>query len=193
MLVIESWPDPGVASAPRVRAASDPTILLDLTMTAIDVVVWGRNVPPAWQEELSVCTAQCEGFTLEGTFDQIIAALRDAKCRRQFPVFLMDDVEHTVALAATLAFSNKLVVSLEPLGAPGVPVPRNTAALEVCCCYGGAVSWENPGLPADAESTTTSVCALVFIPFSSDAEVPLCFAPAIENAFGLTILAYRDA
>jgi len=191
MLVIESWPDPGMASAPRVRAASDPAILLDLTRTAIDVVVWGRNVPSAWQEELSACAAQFEGFTLEGTLDQIIAALRDAKRRNQFPVFLMDDVEHTVALAAALAFSNKLVVSLEPLAAHGAPAPRRTAALEVCCCYGGAVSW-NLGLPTDAESTTTSVCALVFIPSFSDAEVSLCFAPAVENACGLTILAYRD-
>jgi len=191
MLVIESWPDPAVALAPRVRAASDPTILLDLTMTAIDVVVWGRNVPPAWQEELSVNTAPYEGFTLEGTLDQITAALRDAKRRRQFPVFLMDDVEHTVALAAALAFSNRLVVSLEPLAPPGAPVLRNTAALEVYCCYGGAVSWDS-GLPKDAESTTTSVCALVFIPSFSEAEATLRFAPAVENAFGLTILAYRD-
>ncbi|GAJ27617.1 hypothetical protein [Acidomonas methanolica] len=142
MLAIETWPDPSRGNAPRVRAAADPAILLDLAETALDMLVWGRRVPLVWQEELERCDPlPCDGFSLEGTLDAVTAGLRDAARTLHYPAFLMEDVEQTVALVAALAFSNRLSLCVRSVPPEGMELPGDVTALRLACCYGGVLDW----------------------------------------------------
>ena len=110
MFVIESWPDPVLADAPRVRASSRPEILVDLARTDLDMIVWTRKVPNDWQQRLQGHQLPAEDLFLDGTLNDILSQLKGSAIRQRYPAFMTEDVEQTAALAAASAVSDRMVV-----------------------------------------------------------------------------------
>lgn len=172
------------------RAAADPAILLDLAETTLDMLVWGRRVPLVWQEELERCDpSPGEGFSLEGTLDAVTAGLRDAARTLHYPVFLMEDIEQTVALVAALAFSNRLSLCVRPVPPEGMELPGDATALRLACCYGGVLDWVSGRTFLADEISSVPPYALAFLPSWSAMTGAPRFVRHGEPAIGLTVAA----
>lgn len=188
MLTIESWPEEPLSRAPRVRASADPGILVDLTQPDLDMLIWARRVPDAWQTALGSTPLPEEGLTVMGSLDEVSTALKNTPLRTRFPEFLLEDVTQTAALTAALALSDMLTVSFGPLG--GLVWPETPQKLTTACCYGGALDWTSGLAPVGALTSSVSPYALAFLPAMVEGESsPLRFVPLSGPAIGLTVAA----
>lgn len=163
MFVIESWPDPVLADAPRVRASSRPEILVDLARTDLDMVVWTRKVPSDWQQTLRVQQLPPDDLLLDGTLNEILTQLKASAIRERYPAFMIEDVEQTAALAAAFAVSDRMVLQLT--SKCQTEQPSGKAKLRVFCCYGaGHIAWKSGTFHGYDPTSSFSPFDLAFVP-----------------------------
>ncbi|MBS1051084.1 hypothetical protein [Gluconobacter japonicus] len=188
MFVIESWPDPVLADAPRVRASSRPEILVDLARKDLDMIVRTRKVPNDWQQRLQGHQLPAEDLFLDGTLNDILSQLKGSAIRERYPAFMIEDVEQTAARAAAFAVSDRMVLRLTSEQQPEQPFGK--AKLRAFCCYGsGQLHWKSGTFNGYDPTSSLSPFDLAFVPsWSGDRVRVSCEASPQAVYLALSVL-----
>lgn len=167
MFAIESWPAPGTARGPRVRASGLNGAIADLTRLDLDMVVWARRVPAHWSEAMRDARLPDDIVVGTGTIAQMkerIDATHDSLSGQpHYPGFLLEDVKHTMALLAALAGANRVTMRLSRCATEHRLHLR--AGMTVFCLYGEGAAYWNSGVPSGVASLTAfAPFGLAFMP-----------------------------
>jgi len=180
VLFMESWPasktdTPEDAAlgcpAPHVVACAHAAVVMDLQRPDVDMVVWGRRVPVAWEESVTGWSGSPSPLTLSGTFSEIADFLATPTVRQDLPAVILTDVVDLSSLFAALTGGVRQHIRLmtPPSGEAAFELPPDV--LRLICGYGRTgAEWCSSQDPKSGIVSALSPFAVAFIKGAAEGE-----------------------
>ena len=184
MLFMESWPAPKVDTpedaalacpAPHVVACAHAAVVMDLKRPDVDMVVWGRRVPMAWEISLTEWSGSPSPLTFVGTPSEIADCLATPAVRQDWPPVILTDVRDLSSLFGVLTGGGRQHIRLmtPPSGEAAFELPPDV--LRLICGYGHTgAEWCSSQDPKSGIVSALSSFAVAFIKGAAESE-PGCF------------------
>ncbi|MCG4258272.1 DUF1826 domain-containing protein [Acetobacter senegalensis] len=183
MLFMESWPAPKIDTpedaalacpAPHVVACAHAAVVMDLQRPDVDMVVWGRRVPMAWEISLTEWSSSSSPLTLFGTPSEIADCLATPAVRQDWPPVILTDVRDLSSLFGALTGGVRQHIRLmtPPSGEAAFELPPDV--LRLICGYGRTgAEWCCSQDPKSGIVSALSPFAVAFIKGAAEGE-PSC-------------------
>lgn len=180
MLFMESWPAPKIDTpenaalacpAPHVVACAHAAVVMDLQRPDVDMVVWGRKVPVAWEISLTEWSSSLSPLTLFGTPSEIADCLATSAVRQDWPPVILTDVLDLSALFAALTGGVRQHIRLMASPSSDAIFELPPDALRLICGYGRTgTEWCSNQDPKSGIVSALSPFAVAFIKGAAEGE-----------------------
>ena len=180
MLFMESWPAAKVDTpedaalgcpAPHVVACAHAAVVIYLQRPDVDMVVWGRRVPAAWEKSVTGWSGSPSPLTLSGMPSEIADYLATPAVLQDWPPVILTDVVDLSSLFAALTGGIRQHIRLMASLSSDAIFELPPDALRLICGYGRTgAEWCSNQDPKSGIVSTLSPFAVAFIKGAAEGE-----------------------
>lgn len=180
MLFMESWPAAKVDTpedaalgcpAPHVVACAHAAVVMELQRPDVDMVVWGRKVPAAWETHLKDWSGSPSSLILSGKPSEIAKSLTTPAVLQDWPPVILTDVRDLSSLfgALTGGVTQHIRLMASPSSDAIFEFPPDI--LRLICGYGRTgAEWCTNQDPKNGIVSALSPFAVAFIRGAADGQ-----------------------